>query len=28
VAGPDQRPLGIVGLKDVVEPLTGHLRAW
>ncbi|MDA0975394.1 MAG: CBS domain-containing protein, partial [Planctomycetota bacterium] len=28
VVGPNQRPLGIVGLKDLVEPLTGDLRAW
>jgi len=28
VVGPNQRPLGVVGLKDLVEPLTGDLRAW
>ncbi len=28
VERPDGRPLGVVGLKDLIEPLTGDLRAW
>lgn len=28
VEGPDRRPLGVVTLKDLVEPLLGDLRAW
>ena len=28
VARPGGKPLGVVGLKDLIEPLTGDLRAW
>lgn len=28
VASPGGKPLGVVGLKDLIEPLTGDLRAW
>jgi putative hemolysin len=28
VARPSGKPLGIVGLKDLIEPLTGDLREW
>jgi len=28
VGRPDARPIGIVALKDLIEPLTGDLRAW
>jgi len=28
VGRPDARPLGVVALKDLIEPLTGDLRAW
>jgi len=28
VTGSDDRPVGIVTLKDLVEPLTGELQAW